>query len=176
MCNMTIFPMIQPQIAEARQLPLCRDVLWDAAKGIPVFQAGEPVIVQGAQAVASWVWRALRVCRYRHELYTWDYGSELEGLIGQAYTAVCRYRHELYTWDYGSELEGLIGQAYTAALKQAEARRYVEEALAVNPYIQAVRQIQTEFDEAGRLLICGVVDTVYGPIEIGGDMDVSAAG
>ncbi len=149
MCNMTIFPMIQPQIAEARQLPLCRDVLWDAAKGIPVFQAGEPVIVQGAQAVASWVWRALRVCRYRHELYTWDYGSELEGLIGQA---------------------------YTAALKQAEARRYVEEALAVNPYIQAVRQIQTEFDEAGRLLICGVVDTVYGPIEIGGDIDVSAAG
>ncbi len=146
---MTIFPMIQPQIAEARQLPLCRDVLWDAAKGIPVFQAGEPVIVQGAQAVASWVWRALRVCRYRHELYTWDYGSELEGLIGQA---------------------------YTAALKQAEARRYVEEALAVNPYIQAVRQIQTEFDEAGRLLICGVVDTVYGPIEIGGDIDVSAAG
>lgn len=149
MCTMTIFPMIQPQIAEARQLPLCRDVLWDAAKGIPVFQAGEPVIVQGAQAVASWVWRALRVCRYRHELYTWDYGSELEGLIGQA---------------------------YTAALKQAEARRYVEEALAVNPYIQAVRQIQTEFDEAGRLLICGVVDTVYGPIEIGGDIDVSAAG
>lgn len=149
MCNMTIFPMIQLQIAEARQLPLCRDVLWDAAKGIPVFQAGEPVIVQGAQAVASWVWRALRVCRYRHELYTWDYGSELEGLIGQA---------------------------YTAALKQAEARRYVEEALAVNPYIQTVRQIQTEFDEAGRLLICGVVDTVYGPIEIGGDIDVSAAG
>lgn len=149
MCNMTIFPMIQPQIAEARQLPLCRDVLWDAAKGIPVFQAGEPVIVQGAQAVASWVWRALRVCRYRHELYTWDYGSELEGLIGQA---------------------------YTAALKQAEARRYVEEALAVNPYIQAVRQIQTEFDEAGRLLIRGTVDTVYGPIEIGGDIDVSAAG
>ncbi len=149
MCNMTIFPMIQPQIAEARQLPLCRDVLWDAAKGIPVFQAGEPVIVQGAQAVASWIWRALRVCRYRHELYTWDYGSELEGLIGQA---------------------------YTAALKQAEARRYVEEALAVNPYIQAVRQIQTEFDEAGRLLIRGTVDTVYGPIEIGGDIDVSAAG
>ena len=149
MCNMTIFPMIQPQIAEARQLPLCRDVLWDAAKGIPVFQAGEPVIVQGAQAVASWIWRALRVCRYRHELYTWDYGSELEGLIGQA---------------------------YTAALKQAEARRYVEEALAVNPYIQAVRQIQTEFDEAGRVLIRGTVDTVYGPIEIGGDIDVSAAG
>lgn len=149
MCNMTIFPMIQPQIAEARQLPLCQDVLWDAAKGIPVFQAGEPVIVQGAQAVASWVWRALRVCRYRHELYTWDYGSELEGLIGQA---------------------------YTAALKQAEARRYVEEALAVNPYIQAVRQIQTEFDEEGRLLIRGAVDTVYGPIEIGGDIDASAAG
>ncbi len=149
MCNMTIFPMIQPQIAEARQLPLCRDVLWDAAKGIPVFRAGEPVIVQGAQAVASWIWRALRVCRYRHELYTWDYGSELEGLIGQA---------------------------YTAALKQAEARRYVEEALAVNPYIQAVRQIQTEFDEEGRLLIRGTVDTVYGPIEIGGDIDASAAG
>ena len=114
-----------------------------------MFQAGEPVIVQGAQAVASWVWRALRVCRYRHELYTWDYGSELEGLIGQA---------------------------YTAALKQAEARRYVEEALAVNPYIQAVRQIQTEFDEEGRLLIRGAVDTVYGPIEIGGDIDASAAG
>lgn len=146
---MTIFPMIQPQIAEAQQLPLCRDVLWDAAKGIPVFRAGEPVIVQGAQAVASWVWRALRVCRYRHELYTWDYGSELEGLIGQA---------------------------YTAALKQAEARRYVEEALASNPYIQAVRQIQTEFDGQGKLLIRGAVDTVYGPIEIGGEINANSAG
>lgn len=145
---MTIFPMIQP-LAEAQQLPLCRDVLWDAAKGIPVFRAGEPVIVQGAQAVASWAWRALRVCRYRHELYTWDYGSELETLIGQA---------------------------YTAALKQAEARRYVEEALAVNPYIQGVRQVETRFDEAGRLWIGGILDTVYGPIEIGGEIHGNTAG
>lgn len=146
---MTIFPMIQPRLAEAVPLPMCRDVLWDTAKGAPVFRAGSPVFVQGAQAVASWAWRALRVCRYRHELYTWDYGSELETLIGQA---------------------------YTAALKQAEARRYVEEALAPNPYIQGVRQVETRFDEAGRLWIGGILDTIYGPIQIGGEIHGNAAG
>ena len=93
-------------------------------------------------APAAWCWRAL---------------------------ATCRYRHELYTWDYGSELETLTGQSYTAALKQAEARRYVEEALAPNPYILAARDIQTEFDDKGRLTIRCTVDTVYGPIEIGGE-------
>ena len=139
---MTIFPLLQPQLTEGKQLPLCRDVLWDAAKGAPVFRAGAPVFVQGAEAVASWAWRALRVCRYRHELYTWDYGSELETLVGQA---------------------------YTPALKQAEARRYVEEAMAPNPYIKAVRQIQTEFDEQGLLRIRGTIDTIYGPVEIGGE-------
>lgn len=146
---MTIFPMIQPQLAEVKDLPVCRDALWDYEKGVPVFRAGSPVIVQGAEAVASWAWRALRVCRYRHELYTWDYGSELETLMGQA---------------------------YTAALKQAEARRYVEEALAPNPYIQAVRQIQTKFDGQGKLLIHGTVDTVYGLIQIGGEINVGSAG
>ncbi len=139
---MTIFPIIQPQQAEVQPLPLCRDALWDPEKGVPVFRAGSPVIAQGAGAVASWCWRAL---------------------------ATCRYRHELYTWDYGSELETLTGQSYTAALKQAEARRYVEEALAPNPYILAARDIQTEFDDKGRLTIRCTVDTVYGPIEIGGE-------
>lgn len=137
---MTIFPLLQPQAAEVKELPVCREVKWDYAQGRPVFRAGEPVLVERAEAVAVWAWKALHTPRYRHEVYTWDYGSELESLIGQN---------------------------YTEELKQAEARRYVEEALLPNPYITGVRDIAVGFDD-GRLRIRCTIDTIYGETAIGG--------
>lgn len=137
---MNIFPLLRPGGAVVAELPVCREIQWDYEKGCPVFRAGEPVLVERAEAVAVWAWKALHTPRYRHEMYTWDYGSELESLIGQN---------------------------YTEELKQAEARRYVEEALLPNPYITGVRDIGVDFGE-GRLRIRCTIDTVYGAAEIGG--------
>ena len=76
-----------------------------------------------------------------------------------------RYRHEIYTWDYGCELETLIGQAFTSDVKHSEAVRYIREALMVNPYIRAVRQMSVDFKDS-RLTVSCTVDTIYGEVDV----------
>ena len=76
-----------------------------------------------------------------------------------------RFRHEIYSRAYGTELENLIGQPYTEALKQSEAQRYVREALEINPYISAVEDVGVDFDD-GRLSISCTVRTIYGEVRL----------
>lgn len=138
---MSLFPSIQPAkmaVESAQNLPLCQEVAWDYQNDKPVFSRGEPVVVTEKEAVKVWIWKAI-------------------------YTV--RYRYEIYTRDYGSEFESLIGQAYTPAVKEAEAPRYLGECLEINPYITAVKNIEVSFD-AGRLTVKGTVDTIYGEVEI----------
>lgn len=139
----TLFPVIQPQAAAVETtLPLCREVKWDFDRGVPVFRRGEPVAVEGAEAVAVWAWLALHTERFRYEIYTWAFGNELESLIGQP---------------------------YTGALKLAEARRYVRETLEINPYIKDVGDIAVDFAD-GRLSISCTVETIYGKREVRADV------
>lgn len=135
-----LFPVVQPEAAgvEPEALPLAREVKWDIKQKRPVFSRGEPVLVEEADAVLTWAWHALQTPRFRHEIYTWDYGSELDSLIGQP---------------------------YTEALKRAEAQRYVREALTPNPYITGVEDITVSFAE-GVLTIQCRVRTIYGDVEV----------
>lgn len=134
-----IFPSIQPEIEEtAEQLPLCREIAWDFDRGVPVFSGGRPVEVTGAEAVKVWAWKAL---------------------------STVRFRHDIYTWDYGNEAEDLIGKAFTAQVKESEAVRYVREALLPNPYITEVRQADVTFS-GDRLTISCTVLTIYGEVNI----------
>lgn len=140
---MSIFPMIQPASAEtaaSQTLPLCREVAWNFQTGCPIFRLGQPVVVTGKEAVKVWIWKALRTARFRYEIYTWDYGSEFESLIGQA---------------------------YTPALKEAEAPRYLRECLLTNPYILAVKNISVSFS-AGTLDVSGTAETIYGEVKFSG--------
>lgn len=133
-----LFPIIQPEVVqEETELPLYREVKWDFEKGEPVFRGGEPVVVEGAEAIKTWVWKAL---------------------------VTERARYEIYSWDFGSEVESLIGQPYTDELKRAEAVRYVREALEINPYITEVTAASVDFDN-GVLTIDVTVDTVYGEVQ-----------
>ncbi len=122
---MSLFPLIQPQV-EAQ------------ADTLPVWRGGSPHIVMGADAVLSWIYRALQVVRYRHEIYTWSYGNECETLIGTA---------------------------YTDDLKQAEAARYVCECLLVNPYIEAVSDVVVSFNGEVLVISCTAM-TVYGEVSV----------
>lgn len=137
---MSIFPVVQPEAQNlpAQELPLCREVAWDFVKGAPLFSAGKPLEVTGAEAVKVWVWKAL---------------------------STVRYRHEIYTWDYGCELENLIGKAFTSEVKQSEAVRYIREALMVNPYIRSVRQTSVDFKGTNLTVSC-TVDTIYGEVDV----------
>lgn len=135
----TIFPAVQPEIEETTSaLPLAQEVKWDYQTGTSVFSAGAPVIVSGAEAVKVWCWKALKTPRYRHDVYSWDYGSEAEDLIGQA---------------------------FTADVKRSEAIRYVREALLVSPYVTDVGEISVEF-AGDRLTVQCSVSTVYGEVDL----------
>ena len=130
-----LFPLFQtaPQSAAAA-LPLLRDVAMDYEKGAPLFAGGNPVVVSGLEAVKSWAWRAIQTARYRYSSFSWDYGCELENLVGQPYNSDTRL---------------------------SEARRYVEEALTVSPYITGAAAA-VEGLEGSELHIRVVMRTVYG--------------
>ena len=135
-----LFPIIQPEAEPTVQekLPLCREVAWDFARGIPSYAGGRPVEVTGLEAVTVWIWKALKTARFHHDIYTWDYGCEAESLIGKA---------------------------FTAQVKESEAVRYVREALAPNPYITDVRQVDVSF-QGTKLTISCQVSTIYGEAEV----------
>lgn len=134
-----LFPMIQPQTAQGKgELPLYREAAWDFSLGKPIFRSGNPVYVTGTEAIKVWCWKALMTQRTRYEIYSWDFGSEVESLIGQN---------------------------FTDDLKQSEAVRYVREAIEINPYIKDITRIDVSFHD-GTLTIELAVDTIYGEVEL----------
>lgn len=138
---MTLFPQgTGTALPRAEALPVCREVGWDFAGDAPLFRRGEPVVVEKAAAVRVWAWKALRTVRGRLEMYSWDYGCEVENLIGQA---------------------------YTGELKRAEAARYVREALERSPYIKSVDNVTVDFDGDVLRVTCTLA-TVYGQTEVSG--------
>lgn len=122
----------------AQELPLYKEYAWDFARDDFKLRDGNLVLTEGNEALKVWIYKALRTERYRYLAYSWDYGSELERLIGSAPSSVAQ---------------------------QSEAERYIREALMMSPYITGVRidRIQAAGD---RFEIEMTVDTVYGEVEI----------
>lgn len=93
-------------------------------------------IVEGKEAIKVWIWLALQTPRYRHYIYTWDYGSEFEDLIGKGYT------------------EEYIG---------AEAQRMTEDCLLVNENIQSITDFNVNM-AGDALTVSFTANTIYGEI------------
>lgn len=135
----TLFPSIQPVATkESSNTELYKEVKWDYEKNVPVFKNGAPVIVTGKEAVLVWAWKALNTPRFRHEIYTWDYGNEAESLIGRP---------------------------FADELKESEAARYVKECLLINPYISDVTDMKVAFSDGALSMSC-TIKTVYGEASI----------
>lgn len=130
----TLFPMFSFPQSRTEALPLYRDVQMDYEAGRPVWSGGEPVFVTGLEAVRGWAWRA---------------------------AATARYRFSVFSWDFGCELEALVGQPYQEDTKRSEAERYVREVLLVSPYIRQVEVNQVGF-EGSTVSISAEFDSVYG--------------
>ncbi len=134
-----LFPIIQPPVTQqSNSFPLYREVAWNFEIGKPIFKNGSPVIVTGREAIQTWVYKALLTQRARYEIYTHNFGSDLETLIGENYS--------IHT-------------------KRAEAIRYVKEALQINPYITEITNIKVQF-KLGDLSISATVITVYGEVSV----------
>lgn len=138
---MSLFPLIDaPDTGQAPSpttLPLAREVDWDFKTNTPVWRNGEPVIVTGQRAVLVWAWNALHTPRFAHDVFSHNYGLEVDALIGKP---------------------------YSAAVRQSEAVRMVRDALLINPYITAVHQIYARF-EGSTLYLTYAISTIYGEVK-----------
>lgn len=95
-------------------------------------------ILEGKEALKMWIYKALRTNRYRHTAYTWEYGAELEELIGKQYN------------------EGLMN---------SEVERYIKECLLINEYIKDCYSFEITF-KCDVLTVSFVCDTVFGELEV----------
>lgn len=138
----SLFPLIaaaKPETAAVRSGGgLYREIKWDDARQCPVWRAGNPVWVTGAEAVKSWAVMAL-------------------------YTV--RRSKDLFSADYGCGLASLAGRPFSAAVRQSEAARLVRECLTANPYITDVRQVSAALKGSEVVLSC-TISTVYGEVAI----------
>ena len=137
---MSLFPFVtyKEDIVKNNSFPLYREIAWDFKRDIPILENGDFKIVKGNEAIKVWVYKAL---------------------------LVPRYNYSIYSWNYGSELMDLIGKAYTPQLTKSEAKRYIEEALKINPYILEVNVLDTDFKD-GILSADVKIVTIYGESEV----------
>ena len=137
---MSLFPFVSniEDVKIDNTFPLYKEVAWDFEKDIPITKNGEFKIVEKNEAIKVWAYKAL---------------------------LASRYEHSIYTWDYGSELMSLIGKAYTPQLTESEAKRYIKEALEINPYILEVDVVNASFNN-GVLSTDIKLLTIYGESEV----------
>ena len=137
---MSLFPFISnvDEVKVDNSFPLYKEVAWDFEKDTPIIQNGDFKIVEGNNAIKVWVYKAL---------------------------LTPRYNYSIYSWDYGSELMDLVGKAYTQSLTKEEAKRYIKEALLINPYILEVTVLDTSFSN-GILNTDIKLLTIYGESEV----------
>lgn len=76
-----------------------------------------------------------------------------------------RYKHPIYSWDYGEEFSEMLGYSYEPDLLQSEVERMVEECLLVNEHILSINNLNVE-QVNDRLLISFSMETDQGDAEV----------
>ena len=124
--------------SENKPLPLYREIAWDFKNDHPLIVNNEFKIVEMNEAISVWIYHAIKTYRYAFSIYSWDFGCEIDTLLGQNYTV----NHT-----------------------KAEVARYITDALMINPYILSIEKIIVNFD--GDTLHVDVrVITVYEELEV----------
>jgi hypothetical protein len=131
---MALFPFLAAPIKKPQSLPLLEEWAFDFDAGRLLVTDGQMHRVTGMDALNVWMYKAL---------------------------CTVRGRFAAYSASFGSELESLVGSAYSPAAVRTEARRMVTEALLVSPYIYSVSGVEAAL-EGGVLAIHCTVDTAYG--------------
>lgn len=76
-----------------------------------------------------------------------------------------RYAHTIYSWDYGQDLDELIGQGYEKGFIDSEVERRIKECLLINPHIiDCINFTINHIND--QLSVDFTVITTYGEIEI----------
>ena len=128
-----IFPTYQGQ-EKNNTLPIPKDFAIDFTTGNPIIKDNDFVIVEKDEAIKVWCYYALKINKDRFIIYSPDYGSTLEEMIGNNYVDNDKY-----------ELE-----------------KKVSACLLVSPYIKSIDKVEAEFNsETGELTGEIYITTIY---------------
>ena len=122
------------------ELPLLHEYAYDFKNNDFIIdpETNDLMVLTGAKALEVWIYKAI---------------------------LTDRFEYPIYSWDYGTELTDLVGQKFSKGLTEAEAFRYIKEALMINPYINDVDNLGVEFN-GDTVNIKTSVDSVYGEVKI----------
>lgn len=141
----SIFPFIDVPDGSGTEgdtdLPLYREYAYDYIHNRLLLRDGKPFLIEGNDALQVWIYFALRSARFR-------------------FTA--------YSPDYGSEIDNLIGQPFDGDITALELRRYITEALMINPYIEELSGWQTS-RKGSHIFIGFDCRTIYGTMPVNYD-------
>jgi hypothetical protein len=138
---MSIFPFVESDVEDISvsiDLPIPKEWAWNFEKNDFLLKNNKPYLVEGQEAVRIWAYKALMTERFKHEFYSWEYGSEIYSLIGSG---------------------------FTRAAVDSEVPRLVWEALQPNPYITSVNNLNINFD-GDSLTVEITIETVFGDVEV----------
>lgn len=76
-----------------------------------------------------------------------------------------RYKHVIYSWDYGQDLEELIGQDYEKGLIRSEVERRIKDCLLIHPHIKECNNFNIRLQQ-DQLHVDFTVNTAYGEVSI----------
>ena len=128
-----IFPSYSAQ-EKTNTLPIPRDIAIDFSTGEPIIKNNDFVVVEKDEAIKVWCYYALKINRDKFVIYSPQYGSTLEDLIGNNY--IDAYKYEL--------------------------EKRVTDCLLVSPYIKSVDKVEANFDsETGELTGYIYITTIY---------------
>ena len=140
-----IFPFLNgdavgEEKSSEEDLPLLKEVAWDFEEDKPIINKfGEIQIVEGVEALKIWIYKAIKISRFEYDIYSWDYGCEVNTLLGQSY--------------------------YSKGHIESESKRYIREAVSTNPYIKSINFKNISFSD-DKLNAEFEVDSVYGEVNI----------
>lgn len=129
---MSLFPFMSEQV-ESKNTDTYKEYEFD-------FNTGQLTgkILEGEAALKMWIYKALLTKRYIYPIYSWDYGQDLDELIGQGYEN-----------DY----------------IKSEVERRVQECLMINEHIKGCHSFETNLINDS-LQINFTVDTTFGEVAI----------
>ena len=128
-----IFPSYSAQ-EKTNTLPIPRDIAIDFATGEPIIKNNDFVVVEKDEAIKVWCYYALKINRDKFIIYSPQYGSTLEDLIGNNY--IDAYKYEL--------------------------EKRVTDCLLVSHYIKSVDKVEANVDsETGELTGDIYITTIY---------------
>ena len=124
-------------------LPELKEFAWDFVHDVFLYNStgGHKIVVQN-EALKVWIYKALKTERYRYQIYLHgDYNNDAP---------------------YGVELEQFIGRSANTPANAEKIKGYIEQGLAVNPYIVSINSIDITEQVKDKLTIAMDITSVYG--------------